>query len=34
VATLDDRVLAEILARWGEERAARRIARAMVRERT
>jgi 16S rRNA (cytosine1402-N4)-methyltransferase len=34
VATLDDRALAEILARWGEERAARRIARAIVRERT
>ena len=33
VATLDEGALTEILSRWGEERAARRIARAIVRER-
>lgn len=33
VATLDEAALADLLSRWGEERAARRIARAIVRER-
>ena len=33
VATLDESALADLLSRWGEERAARRIARAIVRER-
>ena len=33
VATLDEGALSELLSRWGEERAARRIARAIVRER-
>ena len=34
VATLDEGALAHLLSTWGEERAARRIARAIVRERT
>jgi 16S rRNA (cytosine1402-N4)-methyltransferase len=34
VATLDERALAGLLARWGEEREARRIARAIVRRRS
>ena len=34
IATLDERELSRILAEWGDERAARRIARALVRERS